>query len=178
MKPFLKFIILIVLFSVIAYLCTPFIAKTLYPLKYEDTIEACSEKYNLDKYFIMGIISAESRFSEDAVSHKDAKGLMQLKDETAIWCAEKFNIDGEIYEPKTNIEIGSAYIRYLLNIFDDNMENALASYNAGQGNVKEWLENKDYSHDGKTLHTIPYEETREYIKRVERRAKIYEKLYK
>lgn len=178
MKRFLKFVILIVLFSVIAYMCTPFIMKTLYPLKYGDTIDMCSEKYGLDKYFIMGIISAESRFSEDAVSHKNAKGLMQLKDETAVWCAEKFNIHGEIYEPTTNIEIGSAYIKYLLDIFDNNKENALASYNAGQGKVKEWLKNEAYSSDGKTLHTIPYEETREYIKRVERRAEIYKKLYK
>lgn len=178
MKRFLKFVFAVVLFSVIVYLCTPFIMKTLYPLKYEDTIEMCSKKYGLDKYFIMGIISAESRFSEDAVSHKDAKGLMQLKDETAVWCAEKFNIDGEIYEPKTNIEIGSAYIRYLLDIFLGNKENALAAYNAGQGKVVKWLKNEAYSNDGKTLHTIPYKETREYIKRVQKRAEIYKKLYK
>ena len=177
MKRLLKFLLSLFMMCAILYLCAPYIAKTLYPLKYEETISACSEKYELDKFLVMGIISAESRFSENAVSHKNAKGLMQLKDETASWCANKFNIVGELYEPEVNIEIGCSYIRYLLDIFDGDMKNALASYNAGQGNVKKWLEDKEYSNDGKTLHSIPYKETDGYVEKVIRRAKIYELIY-
>ena len=177
MKKFLKIIVALVLLAAIAGLSAPYILKALYPLKYEDSITKYSVKYNLDKFLVMGVISAESRFSEDAVSSKSAKGLMQLKDDTAYWCADKYEIEGEIYEAEVNIEIGCAYLRYLLDLFDRNTENALAAYNAGQGNVKKWLADKRYSADGKKLHTIPFAETREYVKRVEKRMKIYRKLY-
>lgn len=177
MKKILKIVAVVVLLIVIAALSLPFLLKTLYPLKYEDSIEKYSAKYNLDKYLVMGVISAESRFSEDAVSHKSAKGLMQLKDDTAYWCAEKYGINGEIYEAEVNIEIGCAYLRYLLDLFNQDTENALAAYNAGQGNVKKWLADSRYSADGKNLDTIPYIETRDYVLRVQRRANIYKKIY-
>lgn len=177
MRTSLKVIAVLALLVVLAGLSTPFLLKTIYPLKYENSIEEYSTKYNLDKYLVMGVISAESRFSEDAVSPKSAKGLMQLKDDTAYWCAEKYGIQGEIYEAEVNIEIGCAYLRYLLDIFGQDTENALAAYNAGQGNVKKWLADQRYSTDGKNLDTIPYTETRDYVLRVERRARIYKKLY-
>ena len=177
MKKFLKFIVALVLLAAIAGLSAPYLLKALYPLKYESSIVEYSQKYNLDKYLVMGVISAESRFSEDAVSSKSAKGLMQLKDDTAYWCAEKYGIEGEIYEAEVNIEIGCAYLRYLLDLFGQDTENALAAYNAGQGNVKKWLADERYSNDGENLHTIPFAETREYVERVEKRMKIYSKLY-
>ncbi len=177
MRKFIKIGSVIVLLAILAGLSVPFVLKTLYPLKYEDSINKYSEKYNLDKYLVMGVISAESRFSEDAVSHKSAKGLMQLKDDTAYWCAEKYGIKGEIYEAEVNIEIGCAYLRYLLDLFGEDTENALAAYNAGQGNVKKWLADTRFSTDGKNLDTIPYVETRDYVLRVQRRAQIYKKIY-
>ena len=177
MKSFLKTIFTISVFAVVLYLCVPLVMKTIYPLKYEDAISENAQKYGLDKYLVMGVISAESRFSENAVSHKNAKGLMQLKDETALWCAEKYDIEGEAYLPEVNIEIGCAYIKYLLDVFEGDIKNALCAYNAGQGNVKNWLTDKKYSANGKTLDKIPYKETREYAERVQRRAKIYKNLY-
>ncbi len=177
MSKFIKIIAVIVLLAVLAGLSFPFILKTLYPLKYEESIDEYSAKYGLDRYLVMGVISAESRFSEDAVSHKSAKGLMQLKDDTAYWCAEKYGIGGEIYEAEVNIEIGCAYLRYLLDLFGNDTENALAAYNAGQGNVKKWLADSKYSSDGKNLDKIPYVETSDYVLRVQRRAKIYKKIY-
>ena len=177
MKKFLKALVTVGVLVAVFIFSMPFLMRALYPLKYGDFIEKHSEKYNLDQYLVMGVISAESRFSENAVSHKSAKGLMQLKDETASWCAEKFGIEGEFYLPEVNIEIGCAYLRYLLDLFDGNIENALAAYNAGQGRVIKWLEDKSYSDDGEKLHTIPYDETREYVNRVQKRADIYKKLY-
>ena len=156
MKKFLKTIAVLVLLGTIAGLSAPYVLKTVYPLKYESSIAEYSQKYGLDKFLVMGVISAESRFSEDAVSSKSAKGLMQLKDDTAYWCAEKYGIDGEIYEAEVNIEIGCAYLRYLLDLFGQDTENALAAYNAGQGNVKKWLADDRYSTDGETLENIPF----------------------
>lgn len=177
MKTFLKVLAALLVLAVIVVISAPFIMKTIYPLKYEDSIDKYSVRYNLDKYLVMGVISAESRFSESAVSHKSAKGLMQLKDDTAYWCAEKYGIEGEIYEAEVNIEIGCAYLKYLLDLFNHDTENALAAYNAGQGNVKKWLADERYSSDGVNLDVIPYKETREYVERVEKRARIYKKLY-
>lgn len=177
MKSFLKMLIMVLILAFFAVSIMPFAMKVLYPLKYSEYIEKYSDLYELDKYFVMGVISAESRFSEEAVSHKSAKGLMQLQDETARWCADKFNIAGEVYSPSVNIQIGCAYLRYLLDLFDGNEENALAAYNAGQGRVSSWLEDDKYSSDGKHLHTIPYGETRHYVQRVKKREYIYRKLY-
>ena len=67
--------------------------KAIYPLKYEDEIKKYSDAYSLDEHLVMAIISAESKFDENAVSPKGAKGLMQLKDETASWCMENFDIE-------------------------------------------------------------------------------------
>ena len=177
MRKFLKVAIAVVLLIAIIVMSVPYVVKTLYPLKYREYIDKYSAKYNLDSYLVMGVISAESRFSESAVSQKSAKGLMQLKDDTAYWCAEKYGITGEIYEARVNIEIGCAYLRYLLDLFDEDVENALAAYNAGQGNVRKWLNDARYSSDGVNLDNIPYKETSEYVKRVEKRARIYEKIY-
>lgn len=177
MRKFFKVIGAAVLVAALTGFIAPYIMKTVYPLKYEDSIRESSAKYNLDPFFVMGVISAESRFSENAVSNKDAKGLMQLKDDTAKWCAKKYGIEGSLYETYVNIEIGCAYLRYLLDLFDGNTENALAAYNAGQGNVKKWLADTRYSSDGKKLDTIPYTETREYVLRVLQRENIYRKIY-
>ncbi|MBQ4631073.1 MAG: lytic transglycosylase domain-containing protein [Clostridia bacterium] len=150
--------------------------KKAYPLKYEDYIISCSEKYNLDKYLIMGIISAESKFNENAVSHKDAKGLMQIKDETALWCIENFEISTDCEPQELNIRIGCAYMRYLLDKYHGNEKTALAAYNAGEGNVNEWLKNQS-TDSNSALESIPYKETADYVKRVDKRAKIYRFLY-
>ena len=92
----------------------------IFPLKYENKILQYSREYDLDTYLIMGIISTESGFNENAKSHKDAKGLMQIKEDTAEWVVKKFEMDvsnDEIYEPHTNIKIGCRYLSYLMDIF-------------------------------------------------------------
>lgn len=173
------FIAAVAVFLTFFFLANP-VMKAVFPLRHEDAIDKYSTQYSLDKYLVMGIISAESRFEEDAVSHKDAKGLMQLKEETAKWCVEKFYINTsyeKIYEPEVNIMIGCSYLSYLIKLFDGNIETAVAAYNAGQGNVTQWLKNSEYSEDGKTLKKIPFPETDTYVNKVMKRKEIYKKLY-
>lgn len=170
----------LILISVIVALIIPPVTKAVYPLKYERHIISHSKEYGLDPYLIMGIISAESQFEADAVSHKDALGLMQIKEETAKWCIEHFELDADvddIYEPDTNILIGCAYIDYLIDMFEGHTDVAIAAYNAGQGNVKKWLDDNRYSDDGKQLKKIPFDETENYVKKVRNREKIYRDLY-
>ncbi len=154
--------------------------KSLYPLRYEEHIEAYSEEYNLDKYLVMALIKAESNYIYDAHSGV-ARGLMQITDETANWIAEKLAIKfshNDIENPKTNINMGCYYLKYLLDYYNGNETLALAAYNAGMGNVNKWLDNKEYSTTGTTLDKIPFSETQTYIEKIEKGRKIYMNLYK
>lgn len=148
--------------------------KCFYPVKYTEEINKFSKKYKIKKELTAAIISAESKFKKDAVSRKNAKGLMQLKEETAKWCMEKYKINGDvkdIYSPSLNIKVGCAYMSYLLNKFQ-NEDLAIAAYNAGEGNVQKWIKSQ-----GKKDLTIPFKETKKYIETVKKREKIYRFLY-
>lgn len=154
--------------------------KLIYPLKYEQQILKYSENFELNEYLVMGIISTESGFDEHAVSHKSARGLMQVKKETALWCIESLGLDikeNEIFLSEQNIYIGCAYLDYLEDLYGGNTLTALAAYNAGLGNVNKWLADPRYSDDGITLKKIPFEETSQYIKKVRKRTEIYRNLY-
>lgn len=171
-------IALLIIFIASIFLYKPLI-KLYYPLKCENLIDTYSAKYNIDKYLVIGVISSESHFDKDAKSHKGAKGLMQLTDSTAQWCNEHFNLDYDhidLYDVETNIEIGCIYLEYLIDTYE-NIETALAAYNAGPGNTDKWLKDKNYSDDGKALVKIPFEETEKYVKKVLKRKDIYFDLY-
>lgn len=164
----------IVLFIILAFLLLKPSLKCFYPIKYAGEIKESSEKYKINKELTAAIISAESKFQKNAVSHKNAKGLMQLKEETAKWCMEKYKINGDvknIYSPSLNIKIGCAYMSYLLEKFE-NEELALAAYNAGEGNVKKWIKAQ-----GEENLKIPFKETKKYVETVKKREKIYKFLY-
>ena len=166
-----------------AVIITAFIGpfmKVLYPLRYEETILKYSNEFELSEYLVMGIISAESNFDADAQSHKSAKGLMQLKEETALWCIENLNLDADkesIFAAEKNIYIGCAYLSYLEDLYGGNLTNAIAAYNAGLGNVNKWLSEPRYSDKNGNLKNIPFAETEKYVKKVKKRAEIYRTLY-
>jgi len=150
------------------------------PYGYSDYIMEYSEKYDLDPVLVAAVIKTESNFEADAVSSKNAYGLMQITQETAHWAAGKMGIDDfttdRLMDPETNIMIGCWYLHNLFDEFN-NQELALAAYNAGRGNVQKWLNNPEYSDDGITLKKIPFKETESYVKRVGLYYKLYEFLY-
>lgn len=151
-----------------------------YPLKFEKEISLAANEFGIEKKLIASIINAESSFNENAVSKKGAVGLMQVLPSTASWVSlTNFNFEkevgeSELFSPLTNIRVGTCYIKYLLEKFG-NLNVALCAYNAGEGTVLKWLENKDISSNGKTLLTIPFLETRNYVEKVEKNLKIYAK---
>lgn len=152
-----------------------------YPLKYEQEILEYSREYSVDPYLTASIIWVESRFLSDAVSNKEAKGLMQILPSTARWAAEKMGItefdETMLLDSKINIRIGCWYLGFLTSQFPDNLELVLASYNGGIGNVQKWLGNREYSKDGRKLDYIPFQETRNYVVRVLEVYEIYKGLY-
>ena len=150
-----------------------------YPLFYEELIVRYSEAHDLDPFLVKGVIQAESSFRAEVTSPMGARGLMQIMPRTGEWLAELMGISFEpddLFNPAYNIRMGTFYLRRLINYFG-HQDTALAAYNAGMGNVRSWLENEDYSHDGETLHTIPFTETRNYVQRVNRYMEIYRELY-
>ena len=107
-------------------------------------------RHNLDPLLIFAQMSQESSFRKTAISHKGARGLMQLMPATAMrWGAKN------IYNPKQNIEAGARYMRWLLDRYDGDVKLALAAYNAGEGAVKK---------HGNQI--PPYAETRNYVTRI------------
>ncbi len=131
------------------------------------------ENYKL----VHSVIKAESNFNNKVKSSKGAVGVMQILPSTANFIVEKYSLKkGDLYDAEYNILIGVFYIKYLEKKFLY-VENVLAAYNAGEGNVIKWLKDIRYSNDGKSLDDIPFEETRNYVKRVKKFYKIYDFLY-
>lgn len=155
-----------------------------YPLKYQNDVEAAAAKYNVDKYLIYGVIKTESNFDPNAVSHAGAVGLMQLMEGSFEWIQtfyvdeeyEKYTFD-DIKTESLNIDYGTHLLSILLDMYDDE-DVAVCAYNAGVGNVNEWLKDSRYSDDGKTLKTVPFSETENYRHIVAQNKSCYEQLYK
>jgi len=150
-----------------------------FPLLYEELIFNYSEARDLDPFFVMGVIRAESTFRSHVTSPVGASGLMQIMPSTGEWLAERMGISftvDDLFSPAYNIRMGTYYLRLLINMFGYT-DTALAAYNAGMGNVTNWLADDRYSADGYTLHTIPFQETRQYVERVNRYTEIYRELY-
>lgn len=137
-----------------------------YPIAYGDYIIRYAGENDLDPFLVMAVIHIESNFVPEAQSHV-AYGLMQMTEDTAEWTAKDMKITGDydFTDPETSIKLGCHYLRHLIDIYG-NTDTALAAYNAGMGNVNSWLENPDYSSDGKTLYYIPFPETRSYVEKV------------
>ncbi|MBR6513197.1 MAG: lytic transglycosylase domain-containing protein [Clostridia bacterium] len=147
-----------------------------YPLEYSDIISKYCNEYDVPKSVVFAMIKVESNFREDALSHADARGLMQLTPETFTWLAgklgEEVSVD-QLYDPETNIRYGTYYVSRLYSQFG-NWENVYAAYNAGPTKVSSWLDDPVYSSNG-VLTNIPYEETKNHVnKLVNVRAKYIE----
>ena len=159
-----------------------FFSKVEYAKKYEEYVEKYSAEFNVDENLVYSIIKAESDFDQYAVSSQGAVGLMQIMPETFLHdIKDALNIDGGaevLYDPDINIRAGIYYLSYLLEYFGSS-RTAVASYNAGIGNVSKWLKDGNITDfDGELMiNEIPFFETRVYVKKVESYYKKYSELY-
>lgn len=174
------FIILIILtviglsYGIIAY------QSSRTQINYQDQIKKYSDKYNVDPLLTAAIVKVESDFDNDAQSHQNAKGLMQLLDETAKHSAE---VIGEKYYPEKlndidyNLNLGVGYYDYLFKYYN-NKELALAAYNGGVGNVDKWIDEGLLNKDDPDISKIPFNETRQYVTKVLSNYNVYKTFYK
>jgi soluble lytic murein transglycosylase len=131
-----------------------------------------------------GITRQESSFDPHAVSHAGARGMMQLMTRTAREQAGKIGVgyDGSrlLSDPAYNVMIGSSYFQRMLRIWDGNVPLAVASYNAGSGNVGKWV--RQYGDPRgrvdvlKWIEAIPYVETKAYVQRVIENSVVYDSM--
>ena len=155
--------------------------KYAYPKPFSEQVETSSIRYGLDELLVYSLIREESRFNKKAVSRSNARGLMQLIPVTARETADRvgiypFNLD-MLFEPEVNVELGSYYLRGVLDRYRGEIPLALASYNAGPGRVAEWLREYRYAKIDEFIEEIPFEETRKYVKRILRSYGAYKALY-
>ncbi len=153
----------------------------MFPYYYREIVRHDSNKYNVDEFLVAAVIKSESNFKNNAKSTPGAIGLMQLMPETAEWIADELQ-DNEYSEdalnaPEKNIMYGSWYLARLMKEFHGNKILALAAYNAGRGNVEEWMEYYGWDYKFSDISAIPFKETEMYVKGVLRNEEKYRQLY-
>lgn len=152
-----------------------------FPKPFSIQVKTFSQKYGLDELLVYSLIREESRFNKNAISRSNARGLMQLIPVTARETADMvgiyaFNLN-MLFEPQINVELGSYYLRRVMDRYQGELPLALASYNAGPGRVAEWLREYRYSKIDEFIEEIPFNETRKYVKRILRSYGAYKALY-
>lgn len=155
--------------------------RQMYPRSYAEIVEYEAQENGLDPAFVYAVIKTESNFDPNAKSSANALGLMQMTPETFAWIQSKYRGDpqytaDDLYTPEINIRYGCRLLAYLIDRYEF-WDTALCAYNAGMGNANSWLQNAEYSTDGKTITNIPYPETRNYVSSVNRNYDTYRSLY-
>lgn len=147
-----------------------------YLTPYRDLAEAQARQHGLDPAWVYGLMRQESRFVNHARSPVGAQGLMQIMPATARWIAQRLGVGRKAHtkmnDPDANIRFGTYYLRHLLDSLEGSPVLATAGYNAGPGRARRWqaevpLEGTVY------VETIPFTETREYVKKVLANAMYY-----
>ena len=156
-------------------------SQLLFPTPYLRQITELSYKYAVPKELIYSIIRQESAFDRYARSPADAFGLMQLLPRVAQKTAELSEVPyssvEDLYHPKTNLSLGIFHLRQLLDKFDNQFIMAVASYNAPEDAVRNWVKHRFHDNPVEFIEDIPYRETRLYIKLVIRNLIFYQSLF-
>ena len=152
-----------------------------YPMTYAPEIRAAAAEFSLDPAYVASVVLAESSFDAEAVSSAGAIGLMQIMPATGEWIAgkledEPFDVQ-RLYQPEVNLRYGCWYLRFLLDRYDGDMYTASTAYHQGQGRVDQWLEDPEYSEDGRTLTAISSAVTDTYVNRIMESYAHYQELY-
>jgi soluble lytic murein transglycosylase len=157
----------------------PILTEKLYPIHYQQGIARVADRYDLDPYLVAAVVRTESDYDPKAVSHAGAVGLMQLMPDTAEWITRLDSWKGPnnptLTDPDDNLELGACYLAYLTERFAGDMLAVVAAYNAGQGAVDDWL--GPGAHDALQLADIRFQETRDFVKRVEHFRDLYKRTY-
>lgn len=153
--------------------------KLLFPFKYLGKVKTLARE--IDPLIIMSLIRQESAFDPLAKSYVGARGLMQLMPKTARSIASQRLKTKDLHNIKTNLKLGIKYFRHLLRKYDGDLIYTLSAYNAGEGNLRKWQKRifpKVQKDPLSKIESIPFKETRNYVKFIYRNYFFYKLLSK
>lgn len=156
-------------------------ARRVYPLRHAEIIREAAARNRVDPALVAAVIYEESRFRGDSTSGQGAIGLMQVLPSTAEEIARSTSgrefVIGDLTDARVNIFYGCHYLRSLLDRYHGSRMAAVAAYNAGQGNVDAWLAQARDDRRPLTVGTLPFAETRAYVREVLRLEPVYRRAY-
>ena len=147
-----------------------------YPMPYKEDVIEAANSINLNSAYVYGLMRQESRFMVDAKSSVGASGLMQIMPATAKWTAKRMGMKNfrpeQLQQRKTNIAIGTQFLKLVLDNFQGSMPMAAAAYNAGPSRPRRWR-NGPLMEGAAWAECIPFSETRDYVKKVLANTNMY-----
>lgn len=156
--------------------------QLLYPRKYEQLVEKWAAAYELDPLLVYAFIRTESGFDPQATSSVDARGLMQMTEETFLWMRSKIAPEepltfADLYDPDTAIRFGCYYLHLCMVRYKGDVSTAAAAYHSGWGTVDQLLQIEEHSADGETLQGFPYNQMHHYVNKITACYQTYQRLY-
>ena len=154
--------------------------RNAFPLAFWELVDQNTRDHEVNPFFVLAVMREESHYFAQAGSKAGAKGLMQLMPATAQQTASRNRIpykETHLLQPELNITLGVLYLKHVLARFDDHPIHAAAAYNAGPGAVRKWRKELKTQELDEFVESIPYDETRAYVKRVISSFLIYRTLY-
>ena len=185
MKKLLKILVALFLVVVAALAFPPVrkrVEQQLYPQKYTALVERYAAEYDLDPLLIYSFIRTESGFDAGATSTVDARGLMQMTEETFLWMRSKLGLGetvtfADLYDPDTSIRFGCYYLHLCMVRYNGDVSTAAAAYHSGWGTVDALLKLEEHSADGITLKGFPYNQMHHYVEKITACYAKYTELY-
>jgi soluble lytic murein transglycosylase len=152
-----------------------------YPRAFASTLEARARHYGVDPLLLWAFMTVESSYNPRAISRSNARGLMQVMPQTGGLIADRMALRGFspalLFEPEVVLDMSAWYVHQLLRKFDGQAALAIASYNAGPHRMASWLRKKSKLPLDELIEEIPYDEAREYTKKVLRYWALYRRIY-
>jgi soluble lytic murein transglycosylase len=155
--------------------------KLAFPMPYRADLERFAKQNSLDPYLMAALIRQESEFNTKAVSPANARGLTQILPTTGRELSRHFKMKTfstpALFQPAVNLQLGSYYLKTIVDGLGGRYEIALAAYNAGLTRAHAWMTWGDFREPAEFIETVPFTETRNYIQTVLRNADLYRRLY-
>jgi soluble lytic murein transglycosylase len=152
-----------------------------YPLPFKAELEKWAHQHGVDPFKLAGLIRQESEFNAKAVSRASARGLTQIMPATGRELSRRLRIQPystqRLFDPNLNLQLGTFFLKTLLDKWNGRWELALAAYNAGPGRAAEWATWGDFQELAEFVEIIPFAETHDYVQIVLRNAEFYRLLY-
>ena len=185
MKKLMRALVLLVLAAMVALSVPPVrrgVERQLYPRKYQALVEQWAQTYELDPLLVYAFIRTESGFDPEATSTVEARGLMQMTDETFLWLRSKIAPEedltfGDLYDPAVSIRFGCYYLHLCMERYHGDVATVAAAYHSGWGTVDTLLQMEEHSADGQTLQGFPYRQMNHYVEKITACYAVYTRLY-